>query len=113
MSEIVEKVARAVMIADGCGCTFEGERVFCDHPGLPEEVQGAHCGCKENARAAIKATLEHLKANVSDGMAVAGCNHDDPLGRLVDWKGGETTTREAVSGVFAAMISQALTELEA
>lgn len=43
----------------------------------------------------------------TEAMKVAGCDHDDPLGRLVDWNEGNVTTRETVAGVYEAMIAAA------
>lgn len=43
----------------------------------------------------------------TEEMNVAGCKADDPLGGLVDWRGNETTTREAVDTVYRAMLSAA------
>ena len=48
----------------------------------------------------------------TEEMKVAGCDHDDPLGRLVDWQGAGVTTREVVAGVFGAMIAAAPTSAD-
>lgn len=48
----------------------------------------------------------------TEEMKVAGCDHDDPLGRLVDWQGKDVTTREVVAGVFGAMIAAAPTPID-
>lgn len=109
MSEIVEKVARAVMIKDLCGCTFGGERVFCDDQRLPDYVRNAECACKDSARAAIKATLEHLKANVSDQSVVAG---DEKIIEFLNDHSFALRPTTPAQECFGAMISQAITELE-
>ncbi|HEV2746304.1 MAG TPA: hypothetical protein VGW34_03275 [Allosphingosinicella sp.] len=48
----VERVAKAVMVAQGCGLTIEGEHVFCDDP---RAFAKRSCECREIARAAIDA----------------------------------------------------------
>ncbi len=65
---MIERVARAIMLDDGCGLTLNGERVFCDSPGLPHEARGARCGCKCAARAAIEA-LDLCTTDYSDDPA--------------------------------------------
>lgn len=41
----------------------------------------------------------------TEPMCVAGCAEDDVLGRLVDWRGPNCTTRETVSRVYRAMLA--------
>jgi hypothetical protein len=52
----VERAAWAVMLADVCGLTVNGERVFCDHPDADEARQET-CNCKKLARVAIAAAF--------------------------------------------------------
>lgn len=48
-------IARAVMIANRCGCTVEGERAFCDDPRADPEIRCQKCDCKDAALSVIDA----------------------------------------------------------
>lgn len=74
-----------------------------DESVLPEEIDEAE------RIGSARAVLE-LMREPTDDMKKCGCAHDDPLGGLVDWRGSDVTTREAVSGVYTAMIDAALKE---
>lgn len=87
---MVEKVARAIYAVDGGKGWHLHEKFYMD-----------------SARAAIEAMREPTEI-----MLVAGCNHDDPLGGLVDWRGENVTTRETIGGVFTAMIDAVLSHDE-
>lgn len=91
MNPIIEKVARA-MHAD-----FEHI--------IPwnECRKGAKQYDRELARAAIRATLEHLRDNVSEGMITSG---EEICGIYV-------ISKDAQGDLFKAMVRQALDELEA
>jgi hypothetical protein len=54
--EQVERAACAIMLADVCGLTVNGERVFCDHPDADESRQEL-CNCKKLARVALDAAF--------------------------------------------------------
>lgn len=43
----------------------------------------------------------------TEAMLIAGCKADDILGELVDWRGANCTTREAVGRVYRAMVAAA------
>lgn len=43
----------------------------------------------------------------TEEMKVAGCKEDDILGELVDWRGDNVTTRDAVARVYRAMLAAA------
>lgn len=99
MSWIVEKVAIAVH-ADG-------------YPAWDDCSDIAKAHFRRDARAAIKATLEHLRDNQSKEMIEVGnseiddCidfwNYDSGAGYCVEQRAARTT--------MAAMLSQAITEL--
>lgn len=94
MSEIVEKVTAVISAAD-------------------EAWDGSKPHMEVLARAAIKATLEHLRDNQSKEMIEVGnseiddCidfwNYDSGAGYCVEQRAARTT--------MAAMLSQAITEL--
>jgi hypothetical protein len=68
--KLIEAVARAIMVSDGCGYTLDGARAFCDDTRLVEVQQQRSCACKVSASAALAVVLAHYSdpANVSDGM---------------------------------------------
>lgn len=94
MSEMVERVARAIMLNDCCGCTLDdGERVFCNDARLPPDVKRGEppCECQSNARAAIEAMREPTEAMKQVG------------GNFID------NDCEGIAGsIFEAMIDAAL-----
>jgi len=53
--EQVEAVARAFRDETICGCSVNGEHVFCDDPRLSDAVRTHQCECKKGARTAIQA----------------------------------------------------------
>jgi hypothetical protein len=57
--ELREKVARAIMEDDGCGLTYECQRVFCDDSRLPADVRHSKCACNSGADAALSAIRQH------------------------------------------------------
>ena len=56
MTPVVERVARAIMEATGCGLMRDGQRVFCDH-----------CDCRSAATAAIAAMREPTREMLRPG----------------------------------------------
>ncbi len=106
MSDMIERVARAMHEELAGGDPDE----LIHHPAQNSWEQPTRKRWEQwedAARAAIEAMREPTEA-----MKLAGCKHDDPLGELVDWRGADTTTREAVGGVFTAMIDAALEECQ-
>lgn len=86
----------------------------------PKIVGDEHCGHvakvvtidRDDLRTAIRATLEYARDNVSENMVVTGRLADDVLGKFVDGVLGHTDPREAVEGIFRAMITTLLAELD-
>lgn len=70
MSDIVEHVAKVVMIDEECGCFFRAKgketRVLCDDESL--SFRQKKCNCRNSAKAAIRATLEFYRDNASELM---------------------------------------------
>lgn len=93
MSEIVEKVAKAFG-----SVTWQENKTVGDYRN-------------EVARAAIKATLEHLRDNPSDSVQVQGGLKAEAMMFEGDPDYTGVIFRD-MGVVFAAMISQALLELE-
>jgi hypothetical protein len=51
---LAEEIARAIMLADNCGCSFRGERVFCCDSRLPDDARRAEpCECQNMAEAVL------------------------------------------------------------
>ncbi len=90
MNPIIEKVARAI-------CT-QAER---DWDKL-EYMDPQQWEYEDQAKVAIRATLEHLRVNVSDEMELAGLK-----------AGNYVNDGEAMKSEFRAMIKQAIAELDA
>lgn len=63
------------------------------------------------ARAAVRATLEHARDNITDTIALAGFLADDPLGKLVDRAAGHGGSHQSVDDIFRAMIDALLQEI--
>lgn len=55
--ELVEEVAVAIRDM-GCGYTVDGQRVFCDNPGVEREGLQDICECKTEAKVAINIIKE-------------------------------------------------------
>jgi hypothetical protein len=102
MANVIDTVSREVMIEDGCGMTEQntGERVLCDDARL-FEARESKCNCRSSAKAAIRATLEWYRANISEGMQCEA--KEAPSG--VDWLHGFIKAYEAA-------LSQAIKELD-
>jgi ethanolamine utilization cobalamin adenosyltransferase len=115
MREIVDAVSRAVMIEEGCGCTITetGEHVLCDDDRLGE-YRSRKCECKSVARAAIKATIEHLQSEVGR-MTIEVTNKTENLPtdvrRILDACFKEDV-KDIMSGFLSAMLSQAIKDME-
>lgn len=105
MTDIVEHVARAI---------YERGPSYIEDVCIPWDRQrdGKREVHRDDARAAIRATLEYARDNVSENMVVTGRLADDVLGKFVDGVLGHTDPREAVEGIFRAMITTLLAELD-
>lgn len=88
--------ARAIMLADGCGLTIEGERVFCDDPRADDFGENPReCMCKIGARAALTAAAQVGEGRGADierfdwlqEQIVDTVYLDD--GRIIDVRGGD------------------------
>ncbi|OEI84668.1 hypothetical protein BA060_02230 [Brucella sp. B13-0095] len=53
----------------------------------------------------ILSTILAALQEPTEGMNVAGCQADDPLGALIDWRGENCTPREGVANVWRAMLA--------
>lgn len=51
----VERVARGIMNDEPCGCTVDGEHVFCFDGRLPTPSNKKDCVCLSGAKAALEA----------------------------------------------------------
>lgn len=124
MSDIVEKVAKAIdgihesysiklasLVNDVSVYTLDymGERhEFPSHYDASEYMSAIKS--KSRARAAIKATIQHLMENVSEGMQHAGgCSLEHPTVRM---EGPSIHSIRNAKRTLEAMLSQALSELE-
>lgn len=83
MTSKLEQVAEAVREASVCGMTLDGQRVFCDHPGLADKTNGYgqslrfdECDCKKIARAAIGA-MRDPTPEMEDDEAMAIALHEE------------------------------------
>lgn len=64
----LEEVGLAIITANGCGLTIDGERAFCDDPRTDHPQK---CECRLAARAAIEAMREPSEAMLAAGDYVA------------------------------------------
>lgn len=97
MSEIVDAVAKKLI-----GKIYSDDYDEAHRAASPMDLETAREIGRLKARAAIKATMEHLRDNVSDGMIEEGR-------RFIDSFYGEHADAR---NTFTAMLSQALLELE-
>lgn len=98
MSEMIERVARAVMIEDTCGYSLGEERVFCDDARLDDDLRRRVCACKDTARAALEAMRDP-----TDWMITMGACYEDQDHLIVD-------EGAIASDVWKAMIGAAIGE---
>ncbi|WEK50366.1 MAG: hypothetical protein P0Y66_22435 [Candidatus Kaistia colombiensis] len=78
------------------------------NPGeLPDQIVEPNKMVEPAPAVAVPENWKLVPVEPTEAMAIAGCEQDDPLGGLVDWRGGNTTTREVVSGVYRAMLAAA------
>lgn len=54
---------------------------------------------------AVLSTILAALQEPSEGMNVEGCQADDPLGEMIDWRGENCTPREGVAKVWRAMLN--------
>jgi hypothetical protein len=104
MGDIVEHVARAI---------YEREPSYWEGHSTPWDKQreGKRDVIREDARAAIRATLEYLRENVSDAVGVAGGLKLEAI-MFEDDSEGTGVIFNDVKPVFRAMISAALNDIE-
>lgn len=84
----LERAARAIMKAQDCGLTRNGEHVFCDQ-----------CECMDIARAVLEELREPSHAMTEAGDAVVD-----------EWPYGNTIATSELVEAYQAMIDQALKE---
>ena len=103
--ELIEKVAKAINgpfhpVPEGSLFTLDQLRDV-----RWQQINGAERNlCLASAQAAISTILAALQ-EPTEGMNVAGCQADDPLGALIDWRGENCTPREGVANVWRAMFA--------
>lgn len=98
---LLEKMARAMWERNREAC----KRVEMNLEPWEDAPEFLKVDWREIARAALQAIREPDEA-----VQVAGCQADDPLGGLTDWRGEGDTSRDGVARVFTAMIDSILSE---
>ena len=99
MGDIVEHVARAIY-ENPTYC--DGVLIFWRE--LPEEKRES---VREDARAAIRATLEYLRENPGKAAILSGVDH-----RLSTTLSGSNTWPDDTAALLRAMLSAALNDIE-